>query len=315
MMLALTLFSFILCFSEHNSDRISSSLRISVVSIPIEYNYRNNNVVGEFPDSLVAYLGTTPTLDGIISEAEYNDAEKIIGVTGWQTDTPPASENKEDLSVVGWVKHDGSSLFFAFDVTDDLLYGFDIDRWLPDSNPKANELHLQRGWPFWGDGMEIMMNASYTWEENNQSIGDGRSWQVCFSTNKSILEGPGAGGISYGLPYDEEVWSRYEKWVRNGDMETALRLKSKEEGRGYIVEWRINPDPCMMTVEMTPVDLSRETKVGLNIEFQDLDEKEKGDGNWSNMHHIDYWAKVPSAGKTALKSFGTLIIKPTKKGD
>ncbi|CAN0034216.1 unnamed protein product, partial [Chrysoparadoxa australica] len=147
-----------------------------------------------------AYLGTTPTLDGYIDEGEYDDAEKIIGVSGWQSDTPPASENAEDLSAVVWVKHDLNSLFFAFDVTDDIIYGFDIERWLPANNPNANELHLQRGWPFWGDGIEIMMNSTYRWEDGGKSVGDGRSWQFCCSTNKSILGGLGVGGLSSGLP-------------------------------------------------------------------------------------------------------------------
>ena len=96
-------------------------------------------------------------------------------------------------------------------------------------------------------------------------------------------------------------------------MVAAVRLKDEEEGRGYVFEWRINPNPCMKIDESTFVDLSKETKVGLNIELQDLDEQEKGKGNWSDMHHIDYWTKVPSNRKTDLKSFGTLIIKPTRK--
>ncbi len=95
-------------------------------------------------------------------------------------------------------------------------------------------------------------------------------------------------------------------------MEASVRLKDKDEGRGYVIEWRINPNPCMKIDKTTFVDLSKETKLGFNVEFQDLDEKEKGEGNWSNMHHIDYWAKIASNKKTDLKSFGTLIVKPAK---
>lgn len=270
---------------------------------------------GGYPDTLTAYLGETPTLDGFIGEGEYDDAEKILGVSGWHSDTPPASENAKDLSVVGWVKHDGNSLYLAFDVTDDVIYGFDTERWLPSGNPDANKLNYDKGWPFWGDGIEIMMNSTYKWDDTGRCVGDGRSWQFCCSTNKSVLGGLGAGGLSSGLPLNEEVWNRYEGWIRNGDMEAAVRLKDKDEGRGYVFEWRINPNPCMMIDDTTYVDLSKETKVGFNIELQDLDEKEKGEGNFSNMHHIDYWAKVASNRKTDLKSFGTLIIKPEKKED
>ena len=266
----------------------------------------------DYPDNLTAYLGSTPTLDGFIRNGEYDDAEKIIGVKGWKSDTPPASENSQDLSVVGWVKHDGSSLYFAFDVTDDVIYGFDTERWLPPTNPDANKLNFQKGWPFWGDGIELMMNSTYKWDDKSRCVGDGRSWQFCCSTNKSILGGLGTGGLSSGLPLSADVWARYENWIKNGDMEATVRLKDREEGRGYIFEWRINPNPCMKTDDTTFVDLSKETKVGLNIELQDLDEKEKGSGNFANMHHIDYWSKVASSRKTDLKSFGTLIILPTK---
>lgn len=266
----------------------------------------------DYPDDLIAYLGTTPTLDGFIRNGEYDDAEKIIGVKGWKSDTPPACENSEDLSVVGWVKHDGSSLYFAFDVTDDVIYGFDTERWLPPNNPDANKLNFQKGWPFWGDGIELMMNSTYKWDDNSRCVGDGRSWQFCCSTNKSILGGLGTGGLSSGLPLTADVWARYENWIKNGDMEASVRLKDKDEGRGYVFEWRINPNPCMKIDDTTYVDLSKETKVGFNIELQDLDEKEKGKGKLLNMNHVDYWSRVDSNKKTDLKSFGTLIIKPTK---
>ena len=95
-------------------------------------------------------------------------------------------------------------------------------------------------------------------------------------------------------------------------MQVAVRLKDGAEARGYVVEWRINPNPCMQINSSSFVDLSQETRVGINFEIQDLDEKEKGDGNWSNFHHIDYWTHVESYSKTALKSFGTLIFKPEK---
>jgi solute:Na+ symporter, SSS family len=268
---------------------------------------------GDSPKTLTAYLGATPTLDGFIGAGEYDDAEKFIGVEGWESDTPPASENSDDLSVIAWVKHDGNSLYFAFDVTDDIIYGFDIERWLPSDNPNANTMNYKKGWPFWGDGIELMMNSTYKWDDRSRCVGDGRSWQFCCSTNKSIHGGLGTGGLSSGLPLDAVVWARYERWIRNGDMVAAVRLKDKDEGRGYIIEWRINPNPCMKIDETTFVDLSKETKVGLNIEFQDLDEKEKGEGNPSSMHHIDYWSKVASNRKADLKSFGTLIIKPIRK--
>ena len=267
---------------------------------------------GEYPGSITAYLGTTPTLDGMIQEAEYADAESFVGVKEWFSDTNPAALNSDDLSVKAWVKHDGASLYFAFDVTDNLIYGFDTDRWTHENNPDANEMNYRNGWSWWGDGVEIMMNSTFSWSGNETCAGDGRSWQVVCSTHKSTLGGLGVGGLMAGEPRTASAWGHYESWAQNGDMQVAVRLKDAAEGRGYVIEWRINPNPCMQINAADFVDLSQETRVGINFEIQDLDEKADGAGNWSNFHHIDYWAKVGSSSKTALKSFGTLVIKPEK---
>ncbi|MBN1479222.1 T9SS type A sorting domain-containing protein [candidate division KSB1 bacterium] len=266
-------------------------------------------LAGEAPQVLTAYLGTTPSLDGMIQQEEYADAQCFIGVKDWKTDTKVPAQDSRDLSLQAWVKHDGVSLYFAFDVTDDVIYGFDTDRWISPNNPLANEMTFTNGWPWWGDGVEIMMNSTYQWHENQTCAGDCSSWQVVCSTHKSTLGGLGTGGLMAGEPRTATAWDFYESWAQNGDMQAVVRLK-ENEGRGYIIEWRINPNPCLQIDASNFVDLSKETRVGINFEVQDLDEKERGQGNWSNFHHIDYWAKVGSYSKTALKSFGTLIIKP-----
>jgi SSS family solute:Na+ symporter len=262
------------------------------------------------PRVLTAYRGSTPTLDGVIGDGEYADAQQFLGVRDWESDTAPASQGADDLSVVAWVKHDGTSLYFAFDVTDDVIYGFDTDRWVHEHNPRANAMDHRTGWAWWGDGVEIMMNAMYAWSGEQSCHGDGRSWQVVCSTHKSTRGGLGVGGLMAGEPRTAAAWGLYERWARNGDMAAAVRLKESREGRGYVIEWRINPDPCMRIDASSCVDLSKESRVGVNFEIQDLDEREKGKGNWSHFHHIDYWSHVPPHGKTALRSFGTLVIVP-----
>lgn len=266
-------------------------------------------IAGEAPSVLTAWHGSTPTLDGFIQPGEWDDAEFLYGVKNWQSDTAPASQDSLDLSVTIWTKHDGTSLYFAFDVMDDVLYGFDINRWVHDNNPDANDMS-PKGWPWWGDGVEIMMNSTYKWDKTGGCSGDGRSWQVVTSTHKSTFYGLEHGGLMAGEPR-ATAWEMYEQWAANGDMEVAVRLKDDSEGRGYVIEWRINPNPCMQIDDSSFVDLTTGGRVGLNFEIQDLDEKERGAGNWSNMHHIDYWTKVGSNSKTDLRSFGTLIIEPT----
>ena len=48
--------------------------------------------------------------------------------------------------------------------------------------------------------------------------------------------------------------------------------------------------------------------VGLNIALGDLDEKEKGKGNFGNFHHEDWWAGAKDR-RTNLREFGILWIR------
>jgi hypothetical protein len=48
----------------------------------------------------------------------------------------------------------GKRASIAFDVTDDVLYGIDTPRWLPDNNPRAHELTTQ-GFPWVGDEIGV----------------------------------------------------------------------------------------------------------------------------------------------------------------
>ena len=93
-------------------------------------------IAGQWPREMHVYRGTTPVLDGVISPDEYKDATPFAGVEGWTSQFNPAAD-ANDLSLRGWVKHDGKNLYFAFSITDNLIYGIDTDRWLPKENPKA----------------------------------------------------------------------------------------------------------------------------------------------------------------------------------
>ena len=272
---------------------------------------------GEYPLTLTAYLGTTPVLDGYISEGEYADAEWLTGVAGWHSDTDSGTscEDSLDLSVKVWYKHDGTYLYFAFDVTDNLIYGTDTERWLPDRNANANNLELgEGGWPWFGDGLEIMMNPSYTWDEEKKSVGDGTIWQTICNTHKSYAGGLDYGGLIQGVPLNEYAWTNYENWYDNEYMKAGVRIKTEEEGSGYVVEWRISPNPCMQIDENTFVDLSKENKVGINLEFEDLDNSEDGlgSGNLTQFRHVDYMTKLPDYRKNIAKGFATLELTPEK---
>lgn len=91
------------------------------------------------PKSLYAFPGGTPALDGVLEKGEWEDATQFFGVRDWVPQFSPTTDPR-DLSLHGYVKHDDHRLYFAFDITDDVLYGIDTPRWLPHVNPKAHEL-------------------------------------------------------------------------------------------------------------------------------------------------------------------------------
>src|SRR6185436_6163624 len=67
-----------------------------------------------------AWRGSTPGVDGQISPGEWDDATTFIGCRGWIHTFSPTTDDR-DLSLQGWVKHDGENLYFAFRVEDDVL--------------------------------------------------------------------------------------------------------------------------------------------------------------------------------------------------
>ncbi len=260
---------------------------------------------GEWPRELIARFGSTPKLDGIISGGEWSGAVTIEGTRGW---TPQFSETKDpkDLSLKGWVKYDDTRLYFAFDVTDDVLYGIDTERWLPEKNPQAHDL-TQKGWPWFGDEMEILINASNHWQGDENATGDGQSWQMVCNLTKSRLHGIGTGGILEGEPrVSDSAWSTYQRWITSGAMQAIA--KPKPGGKGYIIEWSIAFDPCL---EIAPGKFFKPSDkgviMGLNIAIGDLDEKPKGEGNFGNFYHEDWFAGEKNK-RTNVKQWGTLRL-------
>lgn len=259
---------------------------------------------------LDAYAGKTPVLDGVIAEGEYDDASPIAGVAGWVAQFSP-TRDPGDLALRGFVKHDGEQLYFAFQITDDVLYGIDTPRWLPANNPLAHELS-PRGYPWFGDEMEILLNATHTWQGDESAAGNGASWQMVCNLTKSRLGGVGVGGLMEGEPrVQEAAWNTYQAWIREGAQRCVAR--PLPEGGGYVMEWAIRFRPC---VEIAPgrfwqPSLGKHT-VGLNLALGDLDEPEKGEGNFANFHHEDWWAGARGV-RTQLRHFGTMTLHPARR--
>ncbi len=268
---------------------------------------------GDWAKYLHIYRGTTPTLDGVISKGEYDDASILYSGKDWndQNYLTPVTD-KKDLSVKCMIKHDGTNLYFAFDITDDVLYGIETDRWVPDENPdKVHEL-TKAGFPWFGDGVELLINASYTWpkETGTFNYGDARSWQVVCNHSKSLLGGVGTGGLIQGEQRDSEVaWINHEKWIRSGAMKAVTKVKADKSG--YIVEWMITPQ-CLQVDKDKEIFWSPDmgiVKMGLNIGVQDLDNRDTAPGNWGRFHHEIWWAGEKDY-RTEPRQWGTMYIHP-----
>lgn len=271
-------------------------------------------VAGEFPRTLDAFPGKAPKLDGVLSPGEYADATPITGVLDWNP-TFTRTTDAKDLALRGWVKHDGRRLYFAFEVTDDVLYGIDTPRWLPGENAKAHQL-TREGFPWFGDEMEILLNPSYQWKADESVSGNGASWQMVCNLTKSRKGGVGVGGILEGEPRrDEQAWNTYQRWIASGAQECAARVQPTKKGepKRYVVEWAIALNPC---VEVEPgrfwSPAMGDRRVGLNIALGDLDEKERGAGNFGNFHHEDWWTG-DKTNRTQLRHFGTLWLRAKRR--
>jgi hypothetical protein len=257
---------------------------------------------------LSSYLGTTPMLDGVLAAGEWDDATSFTGVRDWIPEFTPVTHDA-DLSLHGFVKHDAEWLYFAFVVTDDLLYGIDTDRWLPDENRKAHAL-TREGFPWFGDEMELLINATGRWNGDEGAEGNGSSWQMVCNLTKSRLGGIGIGGLLEGEPRsDPAAWNTYAAWIRDGAQKAVA--KANPEGGGYVIEWAVRFNPCLEISPgkfYTPTD--NPADVGLNIAVGDLDQKMPG--NFGGFHHEQWFSGEPHL-RTQKRQWGTLRLMGTTR--
>lgn len=261
---------------------------------------------GDDPRSMEAFRGTAPEIDGVLSPGEWSDAAFVRGAAGWVSQFSPVTDSAE-LNFTIWTKHDGERLYFAFLIRDDVLYGIDTPRWLPPNNPKAHEL-TREGWPWFGDEVELLIHAGAKWTGDESAAGSGHSWQMVANLTKSRLGGIGRGGLLEGEPRSKlEAWDTYRKWIESGAMKAAAR--PLEGGKGYVIEWSTRFNPCL---EIEPGRFYQasmgDRAFGLNIAVGDLDEPERGAGNFGNFHHEEWFAGAKNV-RTQLRHWGTLWIR------
>ena len=261
---------------------------------------------------LEIWRGTTPQIDGIISENEYSDATSFKFDSEWYQEYGLVTDSLE-YSIKGWAKHDGTNLFIAFDVTDSVIYGYDIPRWLPTENALANALDMTNDWPYWGDAIEIFLSTTNKFTPTQSTAGNGFSWNVVCNTHKSRLGQLDSGGLIEGYPRTTNAFNKYKSWIENGDMVAKVKLKESPEPRGYIIEWKINANPCLeIAAGSFWHPTSKNDTMRINFEPEDVDRKEDGDG-WANMVHVIQYSGRRNYPKAYISNWAMLIIHPNTR--
>ncbi|MBI4662495.1 MAG: hypothetical protein HY735_27075 [Verrucomicrobia bacterium] len=285
------------------SNKLLSHLLVAVVST-------GAFAVEPIRPELISWRGQTPMIDGELSLGEWSDATEFRSVKNWVPEFSPVTDDN-DLSLRGWVKHDDRFLYFAFDITDDVLYGIDTSRWLPPENPNAHEL-TPKGFPWFGDEMELLINGPNNWLGNESAEGNGSSWQMVCNLTKSRLGSVGLGGLLEGEPRSQaKAWATYQRWIQMGAQLATAR--PKPTGKGYVIEWAVRFDPCLeLEAGKFYTPAQGEVKVGLNIALGDLDEPERGKGNFGHFHHEQWFAGAKNT-RTQKNNFGTLRLMGTAK--
>ncbi len=102
----------------------------------------------------------------------------------------------------------------------------------------------REGFPWFGDEMELLINATNQWTGNENAAGNGSSWQMVCNLTKSRLGGVGTGGLLEGEPRSHlDAWNTYQGWIKTGAQQAVARRKPS--GKGYVIEWAVNFDPCL----------------------------------------------------------------------
>ena len=260
-----------------------------------------------------AFLGSTPTVDGIVHPSEWADATRIDG-TDW-VDRFNGTLTPADLCVMSvWVKHDGHSLFFALNISDNIIYLH--PQWTPPGNSAVDEFNAS-GWPWWGDDVELIINSLDTPSANcsvNCTVsGNTHSWQMATNLHKRALNGvqqfePGI------MPSEPRTtaWPVYLSWIQSGAMFSAVAPFTSY----YTLEWEVSLAllPVIPAGGGEPRPWSPahgRAAYGMNIAVQDVDSPTAVAPSAAafGLHHEVWWN---AAWQTPfnLQSLGTLWLEP-----
>lgn len=251
------------------------------------------------PPPLHAYLGTAPILDGIVAPSEWADSTLFGDVFTWDAQFSPVdpASSPLDLNVTAYVKHDGRRLYFAFEISDNLLFSRDTPAWLPASNSQADDMTPRfpcPAWPWFGDEFEILMNAPNVVASPLDAVtGTPGVWQMVVNAHKSRLGGWGVGGLLEGEPRSSDTaWENYQSWIYSRAMEAAVVVApAGGGGRGgrWSAEFAADFNPLLQVRPGEYWNVSwPPTPMGLNIALGDTDTQ--AEGSAFGLKHEMWWA-------------------------
>jgi len=266
--------------------------------------------VGDQPKrQLISRFSTTkPKVDGSLLPSEWASATRFTNTKSlknvWLCEFSEIL-NPADLSVKGLVKHTDEALYFAFNITDNLIYGVDTPRWMPPGNGHADLLNAS-GWGFFGDEVEILIDASGPTNIQSDVFGNKTAWQMVVNTGKSVLGGIGEGGLIPGdRPALASAWAEYLSWIHAKSMQAASKVHIG--GGGYVVEWRIGFELLHVQPGRPYCSSDPDTLVGLNIAVGDVDTPADGHPYYGIRH--EQWFSGEKNNRTQIDEFGTLLLK------
>ena len=265
---------------------------------------------------MVCWKGVTPEFDGRIVEGEYADAAPFEWNADWVEAMKQDIASRQDLDFNGWVKHDGEHLYLAFDITDDIFYGIETDRWLPQQDEFAHVIgERERGRPWFGDMIEILTYSRMLeiGKPVSDVTGDGRGIQIIYNLTKSLEGGIGVPGmLPHGPNRGVESWENNKRWILDDIIETRTEIHASDDR--YTVEVRIRLDGGMEIREGEYwADGMPDTPIGFNLAVGDVDEPEKTPDGL--LHHETWWAgkTVRQGSGPRVKLWGVLVLTSKEK--
>ncbi len=260
---------------------------------------------------LICWKGGTPEFDGRISANEYEDGAHFTWSREWIEAMQAEIGSPEDLSFSGWIKHDGERLYIALEVTDDILYGIETDRWLPSRAPDAHVIgERERGWPWFGDMVEILLYGRMLdlGTPIADVTGDGRGIQIIFNLTKSLEGGVGVPGmLPHGPGRTVENWENNRRWILDDIIET--RTSIDQPNNSYVIEVGIRLNGGIEIGDGRYWAMGDpDTPIGFNLAVGDVDRFENSPDGL--LHHETWWAGKTIRDEAGARSklWGVLVM-------